>query len=115
MAVLQSISQDYEDQSYTLGVGKVKTFLHVTLPSIWPAIMTTGLISFTYAFGSFDVPTVLLGKGVMSTYVYSNYYNYFDPYGILKGYAGSVIMAVIVLVLSTIFLYISSKRSDALE
>ena len=115
LAVLQSLSQDYEDQSYTLGVGKVKTFLHVTLPSIWPAIMTSGLISFTYAFGSYDVPAILLRKGVMSTYVYSNYYNYLDPYGILKGYAGSVIMAVIVLVLATLFLYISSKRSDAFE
>ena len=115
LAVLQSISQDYEDQSYTLGVGKFRTFLHVTLPSIWPALMTAGLISFTYAFGSYDVPTVLLDRGVMSTYVYNNYYNYMDPYGILKGYAGSVIMAVIVLILSSVFLYISSKRSDALE
>ena len=115
LAVLQSMSQEYEDQSYTLGVGKLKTFFHVTLPSIWPALMTAGLISFTYAFGSYDVPTVLLDKGVMSTYVYNNYYNYLDPYGILKGYAGSVIMAVIVLILSATFLYISSKRSDALE
>ena len=115
LSVLQSISQDYEDQSYTLGVGKIKTFLHVTLPTIWPSILTTGLISFTYAFGSYDVPTILLSKGVMSTYVYHDYYNYLDPYGILKGYAGSVIMAIVVLVLSSIILYLSSKRSDAFE
>ncbi len=115
LAVLQSMSQDYEDQSHVLGVGSLKTFLHVTLPSIWPAIMSTAIMSFSYAFGSYDVPVVLLRKGVMSTFVYNSYYNYSDPNGMLIGSAGSIIMVAITVVLSTIFLYISSKRSDALE
>ena len=115
LAVLQSMSTDYEDQSYSLGVGKVKTFLHVTLPSIWPAVLSTAIISFAYAFGSYDVPTVLLRKGVMSTYVYNNYYNYMDPYGIFKGYAGSIVITAIIIAVSVLFLYLSSRRSDAFE
>ena len=109
------MSRDHEDQSYVLGVGKFRTFLHVTLPSIWPAVMSTSIMSFTYAFGSYDVPAVLLRKGVMSTFVYNSYYNYSDPYGILNGYAGSIIMAAIVLIVSSVFLYLSSKGSDAFE
>lgn len=115
LAVLQSMSQDYEDQSITLGVGKVRTFFHVTLPSIWPAIMSTAIMSFTYAFGSFEVPMTLLTRKVLSTLVYNDYYDFYNPYGTLEGYAGSMIMTAIVMVLATIFLYISSKRSDALE
>ena len=115
LAVLQSMSQDYEDQSLVLGVGKLRTFFHVTLPTIWPAIMSTAIMSFAYAFGSYDVPVVLLRTGVMSTFVYNNYYNYSDPNGILIGSAGSIIMVAITIALSVVFLYISSKRSDALE
>ncbi len=115
LAVLHSLSQDYEDQSYTLGVGRFRTFLHVTLPSIWPALMSTSIMSFTYAFGSYEVPATLLHRKVLSTLVYNKYYDFYDPYGTLEGYAGSVIMAVIVMVLASIFLCISSRRSDALE
>lgn len=115
LAVLQSLSQDYEDQSITLGVGKVRTFLHVTLPSIWPAIMSTAIMSFTYAFGSFEVPLTLLSRKVLSTLVYNDYYDFYNPYGTLEGYAGSMIMTAIVIVLAAIFLYISSRRSDAFE
>ena len=115
LAVMQSMTQDCEDQSYILGVGKIKTFLHVTLPSIWPAIMSTVIMSFTYAFGSYDVPVALLKKGVMSTYVYNEFYSPVNPEGVLIGYAGAFTMTVIVLIISSVFLYLSSKGSDALE
>ncbi len=115
LSVLQSTSQDYEDQSLTLGVGKIRTFFHVTLPSVWPAILSTSIMSFTYAFGSFEVPTTLLHRKVLSTLVYNDYYDFYNPNGILEGYAGSIIMTVIVMVLSTLFLYLSTRRSDALE
>lgn len=115
LAVLQSMSQEYEDQSLVLGVGKIRTFFHVTLPSVFPAIMSTAIMSFTYAFGSYDVPTTLLTRKVLSTFVYNRYYDFYNPEGMLEGYAGSMVITAIVMVFSVIFLYISSKRSDAFE
>ena len=115
LAVMQSVSQDYEDQSRSLGVGKIRTFFHVTLPSIWPAVMSTAVMSFTYAFGSFEVPTALLHRKVLSTLVYNRYYDFYNPEGTLEGYAGSVIMTVIVMILASLFLFLSSRRSDAFE
>lgn len=115
LSVLQSTTQDYELQSATLGVGKIKTFLHITLPSIWPAILSTAIIAFTYAFGCYEVPTILMKNNVLSTLVYDYYYDIYNPDGIPMAYTGAIIIAVITITLSAIFLYISSKRSDALE
>ena len=115
LAVLHSTSQDYEDQSLALGVGKIKTFFYVTFPSIVPALISMGIISFTFALGCFDVPTVLLNRKVLSTFAYDRYYAYYDPNGMYDGYAASIIISIIIIILSSIFLYISSKRSDTFE
>lgn len=115
LAVLQSMSRDYEDQSYSLGVGRMRTFAHVTLPAIWPAILSTSIMSFMYAFGSYEVPAILLHREVASTYVYNRYFDFYNPTGTLEGYAGSIIITAIVLMLSSILLYISAKRSDVFE
>lgn len=115
LSVLQSSSQDYEFQSSTLGVGKLRTFMHVTLPTIWPAILSTSIMAFTYAFGCYEVPTILIRKNVLSTLVYDYYYNIYNPDGIPMAYTGAIIIAVITIAMSALFLYLSSKRSDALE
>ena len=47
------MGQTLEEASYDLGVGRVKTFLRVTLPRLAPAILAGGLLAFTFSFDDF--------------------------------------------------------------
>ena len=71
LSVLQTSSSDYEMQAATLGLGPVRRFIHVTLPSISPALFSTGIICFAYAFGSYEVPALLTNASTISMYAYT--------------------------------------------
>src|SRR3954469_21061707 len=54
---------DLEEASYDLGVGPVKTFAHVTLPRLSPAIFAGGLLAFTFSFDDFVTSFFVSGAG----------------------------------------------------
>ncbi len=47
------MGQTFEEASYDLGAGPVKTFTQVTLPRLAPAILAGGLLAFTFSFDDF--------------------------------------------------------------
>ena len=112
LAVLQSLPMDYEQQSNVLGVNKIKTFIHITLPAILPAIVTTGLFSFTFAFGCYEVPMMLLSGDSLSTMIYNDYYNYSDPEGMYNAFTGGIILTVISVAISAAVLYLTMGQED---
>ena len=61
LAVLQSIGNNYEELSRSLGANRWQAFRYVLLPLIIPGILPASIICFAYAFGSYEVP-YLLGK-----------------------------------------------------
>ena len=73
ISVLQSTSAEYEAQAATLGVGPLKRFVQITLPTIMPALVSTSLICFAYAFGSYEVPSMLSNNSTMATYAYNRF------------------------------------------
>lgn len=109
LAILQSISRDYEDQSSVLGVGKIRTFFHITLPSITPAICSSAMIVFCFAFGSYDVPVILGRSKTLSIMAYNAYYNPYDPAAIYDAFAISIVIGLITISIAAIYLYISSS------
>ena len=107
LGILQSFSRDYEDQSSTLGIGKIRTFFHITLPAIKPAVYSTSMIVFCFAFGSYEVPTLLGKSQTLSMLAFNTYYNPYNPAARFDGYAISMIIAAITLTITAIYLYIS--------
>jgi putative spermidine/putrescine transport system permease protein len=59
LAVLQSLSQDYEDIARNLGANAWQRFVYVTLPLIAPALLSTSIIVFAFTFGAYEVPGIL--------------------------------------------------------
>ncbi len=59
LAVLQSLSRDYEEVARTLGANAWQRFVYVILPLIAPALLSTSIIVFAFTFGAFEVPGVL--------------------------------------------------------
>ena len=57
------MSADLEEASYDLGVGPLKTFWHVTLPRLSPAIFAGGLLAFTFSFDDFLTSFFVSGAG----------------------------------------------------
>lgn len=54
------------EQSYSLGAGRVSTFIHVTLPNILPGIVTGGLFVFLISWSQY-ILTVMIGGGRVVT------------------------------------------------
>lgn len=53
----------YLEQSATmLGAGRIRTFYHVTLPLLLPAIVSSSLLAFAFSFTSFGVVLILGGS-----------------------------------------------------
>ena len=59
LAVLQSLSRDYEEIARNLGANWWQCFTHVILPLITPALLSTSIIVFAFTFGAYEVPGIL--------------------------------------------------------
>ncbi len=116
LAVLHSISNEQEDQAATLGVGKIKRFIYITLPSLKSSIAYTSVLCFACVFGSFELPS-LVGK--QNTLVTLAYYYYSEvPIRMpdhMQSYTISIITFIITMVVSSILMYyslVSGRRND---
>jgi sulfate/thiosulfate transport system permease protein len=65
--VLMSMQRDQEEVAYTLGASKWRTFYHIVLPSIAPAVLTGALLTFGRALGEFGSIVVVAGNIPMRT------------------------------------------------
>ena len=52
-----------EETAKVLGAGRFRTFYHVTLPLLLPAIISSALLAFIFSFTSFGVVLILGGSG----------------------------------------------------
>jgi spermidine/putrescine transport system permease protein len=59
---LQSLPRSYEEASYDLGAGRLRTFLLVTLPNIRTALFTAGLLIFTISFDETVITIFAIGQ-----------------------------------------------------
>ena len=57
--ILRNISDKLEMVALNLGANKLQNFRYITLPLAMPAIISSFIILFTFAFGSFEVPFLI--------------------------------------------------------
>ncbi len=57
-----------EKAAYTLGAGKARTFLRVTLPRLVPSVLSAFILIFLFCFSSFSIILVLGGNPSYSTF-----------------------------------------------
>ncbi len=56
-----NVDPSAEESAAMLGAGRIRAFLHVTLPILMPAIVSSALLAFAFSFTSFGVILVLGG------------------------------------------------------
>ena len=60
-AFWSNVTPQLEESAAMLGAGRVRTFMHVTLPVLLPAIASSAALAFAFCFTSFGVVLVLGG------------------------------------------------------
>ncbi|MHC0433424.1 carbohydrate ABC transporter permease [Streptomyces sp. O3] len=99
LARLQSIPTELYDAASVDGAGPWKSFLHVTLPGLRPALLLTTVLSTIGTLQIFDEPYILTRGGpdnatlTIGVYLYQNAFVYFD-----FGYASAIAYALAVLI-----------------
>jgi|HubBroStandDraft_6_1064221.scaffolds.fasta_scaffold579951_2 putative spermidine/putrescine transport system permease protein len=63
-ARLASFDTTLEDAAMGLGASRTETFLRVTLPVLWPAIMMGGLFSFLISFDNLPLSLFMVNAGI---------------------------------------------------
>lgn len=99
LARLQSIPRELYDAAAVDGAGAWRSFRHVTLPGLRPALLLTVVLSTIGTLQIFDEPFVLTHGGpdnatlTIGMYLYQNAFSYFD-----FGYASAIAHALAVLI-----------------
>lgn len=111
LGVLQDASREYEDQAATLGVGRLRRFLHVTLPMILPATSVAAIMVFAAAFGDYELPMILgnANNHMLSVYTYMRYCD-FTMMNKPEAYVLMIIMSVVLAVVILIYRRATMER-----
>ncbi len=64
--VFANYNVEFEQQAFSLGAGRIRTFIHVTLPAILPGVVTGSLFVFLISWSQY-ILTVLIGGGRVIT------------------------------------------------
>ena len=110
LSALQSVSMEYEDLSKTLGIGPVRTFIHVTLPSIKTSVLSTSLIVFAFCFGSYDLPSLVGYRKTLSLLAYYHYFQSTFANSEYLAYAITSIICLIMVACSVAYLFLTMPK-----
>ena len=112
ISVLHSISNEEEDQAATLGIGRIKRFIFITLPSLKSSIAYTSILCFACTFASFELPSLVGDQHSMVTLAYY-YYNILGTAPRhMESYSISIIVTVITLAVSSLLMYYSLSTDE---
>ena len=104
--VLEDIDLDQEEAAATLGATRLQTFRRVTLPALWPAVITGGTLAFARALGEYGSVVFISGNMPMKTEI--------TPLLIMTkleqyDYAGATAIAVVMLTISFALLLVVNR------
>jgi putative spermidine/putrescine transport system permease protein len=95
-----------------LGASRMKAFVNVILPNIWPGVMTSTLLSFSVLFGEFVLTNMLVGGHIQTIQVYL--YQRLGESGHLAS-AIAISYFVFILVLSMILMKLGQKMNRGIQ
>jgi multiple sugar transport system permease protein len=116
MAGLQGISHDLYEASAMDGAGVWQQIRKITMPSLRPVNQVLVLVLFLWTFNDFTTPFVLFGSSapnpadVISIHIYQAS---FITWNFGEGSAMSVLMLLFLLVVTAIYLIVTSRRRNA--
>ena len=104
--VLEDIDLDQEEAAATLGATRFQTFRRVTLPALWPAVITGSTLAFARALGEYGSVVFISGNMPMKTEI--------TPLLIMTkleqyDYAGATAIAVVMLTISFALLLLVNR------
>jgi sulfate transport system permease protein len=104
--VLEDIDLDQEEAAATLGATRYQTFRRVTLPALWPAVITGFTLAFARALGEYGSVVFISGNMPMKTEI--------TPLLIMTkleqyDYAGATAIAVVMLTISFALLLVVNR------
>jgi sulfate transport system permease protein len=99
--VLENLETEVEEAAATLGAGRLRTFLTVIAPSLFPAVLTGFALAFARAIGEYGSIVFISGNLPFKTEI--------SPYLIVMrleeyDYTGAIALAVVLLVFSFLLL-----------
>lgn len=62
-ARLQGMDRNLEEASLILGADEITTFWRVTVPQLWPGILSGALLAFTMSFDDYVITSLVAGPG----------------------------------------------------
>jgi raffinose/stachyose/melibiose transport system permease protein len=112
LAGLQNIPSMYYEASSIDGVGKWGQFTHITLPLLWPAIISSVMINIIGGLKLFDIILALVGRSPTGSHSLNSYapYIYFNQEN--AGYAAVVGLAsfTLIMAVSLVLMRVLSRR-----
>jgi len=85
-AAFQRLDREQEVAAATLGAGPVRRLVRVTLPQVWPALVSTLAVTFAASMGSFGVALILAKRlELVPLSIYTEYTGFLD-----HGYAAAL-------------------------
>lgn len=102
-SVFANYDPEYEEQARSLGANTIRTFIHVTFPSISAGILVAGFFAFIISWGNYLLTLLISGGRVitvpllMVTFAYARHHTF------------TAALCIIFLVPSVLFLFITSK------
>ena len=104
--VLLELERAEEEAAATLGAGPITTFRRVTLPTLWPAILTGTSLAFSRALGEFGSVIMVAGNHPLKTQTASLYI-----FGAIEGdnRPGAMVVSAVLLACSLTILIVLNR------
>ena len=85
-AAFQRLDREQEVAAATLGAGPLRRLVRITLPQVWPALVSTLAVTFAASMGSFGVALILAKRlELVPLSIYTEYTGFLD-----HGYAAAL-------------------------
>ncbi|HXI20984.1 MAG TPA: ABC transporter permease [Gemmatimonadales bacterium] len=105
LARLQGMDRNLEEAALTLGADEITTFWKITVPQLWPGILSGALLAFTMSFDDFLITSFVSGTGssTLPIVVYSMVRRNIEP--------SINAISTIILVATSILIYAADRLS----
>lgn len=107
---LISFDTTLEEAGQSLGSGPIRSFLLITIPIVWPGILSGWLFSFVVSFGELNTALFLTGPGVVTLPIEIFSYLQFEGDQLVVAAASTLQMTTILVALVVAVRLIGAKR-----
>jgi spermidine/putrescine transport system permease protein len=103
LARLQGMDESLEEAALILGADEITTFWQVTVPQLWPGIVSAALLAFTLSFDDFVITSLVAGPGssTLPLVVYSMVRRNIEP--------SINAISTLILLVTTLLIYLADR------